>query len=175
MAGNVNSAIKILDSSLPQWLKRLRKDGWLKELAGYVSEVKKDERLDAEQRKAVVGLVLDENAPLKWGGEEVNAKGMAAEPKDAIEIIQSPVLGWYERLRGRDELVLELQRVREAEELKAKKEAGGREAKAKILVLQEAEDKKSEEWLRELQRSNRLQFGVLAVIITIIIVLSFAL
>ena len=112
----------------------------MEELAGVVGEVKKDKRLDEEQGKSVVALILDPKKPVKWLGREVNAQRLEVEPKEAIKLSQSPVfLRWYERLRGRDELLLELQRLREAEELKAKKEAEERE----VMAMRQAQEREA--------------------------------
>jgi hypothetical protein len=131
---------QLLGSKLPILLKDNRKENWLSDSAEVILEISRDAMLDAELRKAVVGLVLDENAPLKWGGQEVNAQWLEAEPEEAIKLSQSPVLGWYERLRGSDELVLGLQCVREVEEfkeeLRAKKEAEEREGESERLEVE---------------------------------------
>jgi hypothetical protein len=123
MTTNPDQAIELCKSKLPK-LYDLHRSGSelnLLEIAERVNEVRGDKAPNGPEREAVVGLVLDENAPLKWGGQEVNAQWLAAKPKEAIKLRQSPVLGWYERLRGRDELVIELQRVRRAEKIKAKR------------------------------------------------------
>ena len=150
MAANPDKTFELCSSKLPK-LYDLHRSGSelnLLEIAERVNEVSGDKALQGPERESVLGLLLDENASLRWGGYEVNAKWLETKPEEAIKISQSPVLGWYERLRGRDELVLEVQRVREAEELKAKKEAEEREIMA-IRQAKEAEELKAKKEAEE--------------------------
>lgn len=108
LALHPEEAILISGTSLPEWHTRLRKDKWLLENAKLVREVDENEELkdSPDPRGSVIGLILDEEASLKWKEEEVTPQWLALHPEEAVMISTSILPEWHARLR-KDKWLLE--------------------------------------------------------------------
>jgi len=133
LAANPEEAVELCHSNLPQLFDRHRpgNDLNLPRIAGLVNELDADKALQGQNRAVVIGLILDDNASLNWNGQDITAQWLSKNYGPAIKLSQGPILNWYERLRGEDELLIGLRKIMQEEELKRKQEEEKEELKAK--------------------------------------------
>ena len=82
---------------LTQWVKDEVKDF---DLTNQLMDLLEDQRLTAEQRLIVAVLAMNPQLPLTWHGEIVNRDWLTGNVDVAIELLESSVPEWLEKLHG---------------------------------------------------------------------------
>jgi hypothetical protein len=85
------------------WVKTQYQD---QGLAVDLADITSKDDLTADQKLSLTLLVLSEDIPLLWKGDEVNREWLAANPERAIEISENDFPQLYERYRPEDDVNL---------------------------------------------------------------------
>jgi hypothetical protein len=98
LANSPGEGVKYLSRGLlTQWVKDEVKDF---DLTSYLMDLLEDKGLTANQRLSVAILAMNPKLPLTWCGEVVNQDWFVGNVIVAIELLESSVPAWLEKLRG---------------------------------------------------------------------------
>ena len=104
------SGVKQLERGLvTEWIRRDFQDqGMFSEL----TDLAEDPGLDSDQRLSLALLILDEELPLFWKGEEINPEWLTVNPKETVALLEGPLPEWVQKMKG-DSSYLDIRRQRE--------------------------------------------------------------